>query len=335
MKIGKRTPWPLGFTLIELLVVIAIIAILIALLLPAVQQAREAARRSTCRNNLKQIGVALANYVETHGILPQVRVSAGSKVCNRCTYNGWETAGGLSWRVMILPFIDRAALYSEINFGDGLLGSTCCTANGTSFTWQNADKTIIPAYLCPSDPTDVIRGGNAGTNYPAVTSKNAVHDVNTLEDRAGMMIKYPGRIRDFTDGTSNTLIVSEVYRGKPLVDSGPTPCTVQYRCRRWIATGRCQADASRAPNDMKNTVSTTSGNNNCSGGLEEYDNIDWVNEYLHWGRNGSRVMSSAHKGGVHGLFADGAVKFISENVDLTLLQNSVTRSGSEPDNLEF
>ncbi|WP_417376669.1 DUF1559 domain-containing protein, partial [Gimesia maris] len=107
----KRLAAKRGFTLIELLVVIAIIAILIALLLPAVQQAREAARRSTCKNNMKQLGIALHNYHETHRIFPQMHVEYARNT-------DYDPPGGesfLPWSVMILPFMDQAPLYNKIN----------------------------------------------------------------------------------------------------------------------------------------------------------------------------------------------------------------------------
>ena len=339
MKAVKRRRWSLGFTLIELLVVIAIIAILIALLLPAVQQAREAARRSSCKSNLKQIGVALANYVETHGMFPPVRVYNG-KLAGTCS-NGWETQGGLSWRTLILPFIDEAGLYATINFDDGLHTATC--DNFTSpRTWVTADSTVIPTLLCPSDPTDVIdtapNPDTAGTNYPAVTSYDANHNRTALEQRAGMMAQYPGRPKDFTDGMSNTLMVSEAYRGMLMCNSGPPGGAKIKRCSRWIGTGTCEADANRKPNDVLTHLTANRGNEcNGVGGYDPwtFDYVEWTNDYTGWSRNGSRVISSAHKGGAHGMFADGAVRFISENVDLTLLQHSVTRTGGEPDTLEF
>ena len=119
-----------GFTLIELLVVIAIIAILIALLLPAVQQAREAARRSQCKNNLKQIAIGLHNYHDLHGVLPF----------------GWDQRGA-SWSAMVLPMIDRANIYNTLIFqesGDGNWDS------GSANT--KAAATHIPVLFCPSSP---------------------------------------------------------------------------------------------------------------------------------------------------------------------------------------
>ena len=110
-----------AFTLIELLVVIAIIAVLVALLLPAVQQAREAARRSTCKNNLKQLGLALHNYHEQGNMLPLHRVARGANTTLPGT-NPAVMTGNISWIAMILPQLDQSPLYNSINFLDGSNG---------------------------------------------------------------------------------------------------------------------------------------------------------------------------------------------------------------------
>lgn len=145
-----------GFTLIELLVVIAIIAILIALLLPAVQQAREAARRTQCRNNFKQIGLALHNYHDTHGVLPPALISSGRCTdANECptTRPVLNTTG---W-VLLLPYIDQSPLYNQYNFN---VSSSMSSPNGrpqagnvtTSTTNQPVYSQLIAAFNCPSDP---------------------------------------------------------------------------------------------------------------------------------------------------------------------------------------
>ncbi|MCB1129315.1 MAG: DUF1559 domain-containing protein, partial [Verrucomicrobiae bacterium] len=118
-----------GFTLIELLVVIAIIAILIALLLPAVQQAREAARRTECKNKLKQLGLALHNYHDTFRAFPAA------------FYRGTTTSPGWGWGTMILPYIDQAPLYNQWVM-------TVSYDNGQN---QTARRTKLAAYKCPSD----------------------------------------------------------------------------------------------------------------------------------------------------------------------------------------
>ena len=246
-----------AFTLIELLVVIAIIAILVALLLPAVQQAREAARRSQCKNNLKQIGLALHNYHDVHTIFPQVRVLDLNNFPGSCTA-GWQRPGGFSWRVLILPFMDQSPLYETIDFTDHLYTGGCASS---SSSWATADKTIISAFLCPSDPSQVIKGGDAGTNYAAMRGTGA-DLTSTASNRLGFMsATRPPKTRDITDGLSNTIAVIEVWRDKPFQRLGGGPIS-ENRCQRWIAAGRCEAGSVRPPNDPAT------------------DQVDWTNEYL-------------------------------------------------------
>lgn len=134
-----------GFTLIELLVVIAIIAILIALLLPAVQQAREAARRTQCKNHLKQIGLALHNYESTHNTFPPGCVSIPTSTWSGVSNDGiQETGPGWGFFAHILPFIDQAPLYNSINFNIAITAASHATQR----------RTIIAPYRCPSDTWD-------------------------------------------------------------------------------------------------------------------------------------------------------------------------------------
>jgi len=162
-----------GFTLIELLVVIAIIAVLVALLLPAVQQAREAARRSECKNKLKQIGVAIHTYHDSYGQFPPGDISA-----NRI---GGHTEGSATNHVknhvatlFILPYIDQTALYDQFNW-DLATGPSIFASNtaGTAGGWPNANTpliaTIIPAYLCPSDTVGNTLLNNTDIQHYATT----------------------------------------------------------------------------------------------------------------------------------------------------------------------
>ena len=140
-----------GFTLIELLVVIAIIAILIALLLPAVQQAREAARRTQCKNNLKQIGLALHNYHDTHNQFPASCVNPGSYLANA---GGFVPAGMIrnhTGYLFLLPMLEQSNLYNQINFS---LPTGKADWNGVGGGGEQAvlAKVKIPAFECPSDP---------------------------------------------------------------------------------------------------------------------------------------------------------------------------------------
>jgi prepilin-type N-terminal cleavage/methylation domain-containing protein len=223
-----------GFTLVELLVVIAIIGVLVGLLLPAVQSAREAARRSSCSNNLKQIGLAVQNFHDTKNRFPEGRVRSGWKN----TAAAWNTEN-ISWMARILPFMEESAIHSQIDFelSPGWGGNNAAVMTNT-----------IKTYRCPSDggkgrvkwrdPTGVMRTGAApnntrfgfgqtnylasagdsfqiGTSTASARTRGVVmsHDTGT----AGPPGKNPGSIgmADCTDGTSKTIWASEVVIGHP------------------------------------------------------------------------------------------------------------------------
>ena len=179
---------PRGFTLIELLVVIAIIAILIALLLPAVQQAREAARRTQCKNNLMQLGIAFHNYDMAFEMLPPGCVNPTGPIHH--VPEGYH----MSWTVQILPMMEQSNLFSNINFNEGAYGP----ANGTT------KATRIPSFLCPSD------GGNmsvSSVNYAACFSGEdvAIDSLNSGVMFLNSSIGY----QQIRDGASNTILVGE------------------------------------------------------------------------------------------------------------------------------
>ncbi len=194
-----------GFTLIELLVVIAIIAVLIALLLPAVQQAREAARRTQCKNNLKQIGLALHNYHDAFETFPM-------GYCAAMTYGsgsipgGDDTDNGWGWSALILPQLDQAPLYNQFNFGQPIKNFP-------------AIQTSIAAYLCPSDltpggPVTIVNSTGTLVTTAAVSSYAAVcgGDETGTADLTGLGAFYRNsrvRMADITDGTTHTILVME------------------------------------------------------------------------------------------------------------------------------
>tara|TARA_R110002095_G_scaffold2253_9_gene9410 strand:+ start:2228 stop:3142 length:915 start_codon:yes stop_codon:yes gene_type:complete len=279
-----------GFTLIELLVVIAIIAILIALLLPAVQQAREAARRSTCKNNMKQIGLALHNYHDTHRVLPSGLILVGTD------------RNLIGWGTMILPFLDQAPLYNQIDSHNGFTG-----VGGTG-PWQDAGtvknvelidaRTIIPAYLCPSDPTGGINsqletstlafgtGVYGKSNYVVSTGDEFTY-TTAITYRGAFYLNSKTQFRDMTDGSSNVMLAGErstngIHIGSIWIGALSTGIGASASTGRKIAT--------IGATTYNSAVYRINGNNFAS-------------------------FSSTHVGGAHFLMGDGRVSFLSENMN--------------------
>jgi prepilin-type N-terminal cleavage/methylation domain-containing protein/prepilin-type processing-associated H-X9-DG protein len=247
---AQRTRRKHGFTLIELLVVIAIIAVLVSLLLPAVQQAREAARRSQCKNNLHQIGLALLNYESAFGTLPMGSFVPWAFIGggNGNAALDYTQPGGPNWAVRILPFIDQAPLYNAANLTSytGVLvppptkaESIPAGVNGLSWRLGLVGQTI-PVYRCPSDGygdnrffNPNVPGDTDGTwargNYGASagyedldhqnrgnaykSSKSNLAGANGMVSSPVMSCCYGARLRDIVDGTSQVTMVTELRAG--------------------------------------------------------------------------------------------------------------------------
>ncbi len=320
-----------GFTLIELLVVIAIIAILIALLLPAVQQAREAARRSTCKNNLKQIGLALHNYHDTHRVFPPGSfVYLGNGYSNSFSSSNQLVNDGTAndridcWVTQILPFIDQGPLYNKLS--PYMSGQTV----GKSWDSWPDRWTVINVLLCPSDPdspkvtdsqsSDPTVADGLHTNYALCAGSTHFNPSSSPDGEKlnGMFYAISStRMRDVTDGTSSTLMGSE------LIITPDTSSAHDVRGRIYDAqNGGCLVTTLNPPNttvrDQMAHCIHREGIGPCTNGIKGS------------GTNNVRVHArSRHEGGAHGMMGDGAVRFISENISTAVFQNLGSRNGQE------
>jgi prepilin-type N-terminal cleavage/methylation domain-containing protein/prepilin-type processing-associated H-X9-DG protein len=334
-----------GFTLIELLVVIAIIAVLIALLLPAIQMAREAARRTQCRNNLKQIGISLHAYHESVLVFPPGRMTNFPLPGNgRC----WSAYAHL------LPYLGENNIFNAVNFSLNPEQGATVPAVPENTTALNQ---TLECLLCPTDLFDAKLQGDSGVhNYPLNTGTTyALSPRNPWGQRVnGIFYENSSvKVRDIVDGTAQTVCISETIKaeltgpsvwdgvsktngfvltrgntnappnGPGLVDYD-SQCTgaglqlQQTRGSRWIygAPGHSMYNHILAPNDPRV---------DCRGGLPHSSRSD-----PYWQELSLAVAArSRHTGGVHALFCDGSVRFESSNIDLTVWRAIGTRDGQE------
>ncbi len=287
---GKVLSKRAGFTLIELLVVIAIIAVLVAILLPAVQQAREAARRSSCQNNLKQIGIALHNYHDVNNCLPAAFYGRYANADSVATGRIGFGSPGYGWGFSILPYIEQGALYETLNPNAYEVRAS---------THQPASQTRINMYRCPSDVgadknSSTNRWDHGTSNYLGNYGARSMTQVatalgggyeygNYMNSGTGMFSANSAvRFRDVTDGLSNTVMAGEVVYG--------TSAGIDRRGGLWIGTPY-NSGYSCAQVSFNSTV-----------------------EFRINGTNPS-AYSSLHMGGAQFVFADGSVHFLSENLD--------------------
>jgi prepilin-type N-terminal cleavage/methylation domain-containing protein len=296
-----------AFTLIELLVVIAIIAILIALLLPAVQQAREAARRTQCRNNMHQMGLALHNYHDAHSCFPPGVISGfGGVMCSypNCSNLNWPSINVATWAALILPFMDETAIYNAINFSQASVAGTAAIAVAN----ETAGCQGLAQYMCPTAGDPTINWGESWwpDNQGASISYGAVRGSAPSSTNPDTGIFGPctrTRMRDVRDGTSNTFLVGEARDFlRPYYNIG------------WLSPTFGALRSARACLAM-------AGINSPRCNLSATDASTLKRCMMSFG--------SQHEGGAFFVFADGQARFISENVDLTVFQSLCTRACNE------
>jgi prepilin-type N-terminal cleavage/methylation domain-containing protein len=280
-----------GFTLIELLVVIAIIAILIALLLPAVQQAREAARTTRCKNNMKQLGVALHNYHEQHGCFPM-----GSSPS--------QGAGSWGFTMFLMPQLDRVAVYDSVDFSN----PNCCNEilRLQNATPPEADPSSIPyeSLICPTDfnanrllehgtPNAFPCGDIYPGDYLGVSGDQDFSCNGTANGNGMLFTRSKTRFRDIRDGTTNTFILGERAIPNDLI-YGWVICG-GTECEQYASTERGLSPGEDGP---------------WSAGI--------IERFWSW-----------HAGGTHFLFSDGRVRFLSYSMDHQTYTALGTRAGGE------
>ncbi|PQO37361.1 DUF1559 domain-containing protein [Bremerella cremea] len=338
-----------AFTLVELLVVIAIIGVLIALLLPAVQQAREAARRMSCSNNMKQMGLAIHNYHDTYRAFPPIGIGE--------VYNpsGWSRQA--SWMARILPFIEQKAAYDLANLPDSTYDNVDAGWAAPARGWKALAQTRVEGYWCPSSPlkqtasyptTGATQGlgapatidiqipdyaANGGSVYKGGTTstfsdKQAWGWGGYIADNGALGIIYrkdvnppfPGQQTSFavlTDGSSNTIMVGEQSNF----------LNKTHDARAGLVNGGFWSCGSGTDSNILNNYTATLYPINAV-------NVAWMAMAPDWGLDtyvfNNTAFRSAHPGGAQFTMADGSSRFISETINFATYTALMDRADGVP-----
>ncbi|HEY4261564.1 MAG TPA: DUF1559 domain-containing protein [Schlesneria sp.] len=309
-----------GFTLIELLVVIAIIAVLIALLLPAVQQAREAARRTACKNNLMQVGLALQNYVMAHDVLPPGTQNAKGPILSVEDVDQYH----MGWIVQVLPYFDQGNVYNHVDFKNSVYAPQNAAVRSRRLNVLN----------CPSDPGMRVGATTATTNYNGV--HNDYETAIDVDQNGVLFLNSSIRYDQITDGSSNTFFVMEA-RLDTGSDLGWMSGTRSSLRNAVVWANKSAAAPANGPGNPTPTPDAAPDEATTpepfyeshvvfGGGAaaiqQQLANMQTKTEYV-------GGASSHHTGGYHVVLGDGSVRFISQNVSLPVLRNLANRADGE------
>jgi prepilin-type N-terminal cleavage/methylation domain-containing protein/prepilin-type processing-associated H-X9-DG protein len=346
-----------GFTLVELLVVIAIIGVLVALLLPAVQAAREAARRTSCNNNLKNLGIAVLNFHDSHKKLPTSNRAPG--VTNAPRY---------AWSTLMLPYFEEQNIFDQYDFSQNWDKSVAVAPKAI----PNAQlvATRLSVFECPSVPEEGRLDGDlqywtqmypnwaasqvaAPTDYaPIAQVETALVNFTTPSgdpvvdqdpsatqklDRTGMLLRNSiATLRHVTDGTSNTILLAE-SAGRPYVyrRSGKVGDLLTNRvngggwCRPASEFGLLGSsdDGTAFPGSC--AINCSNGQDYLKGGADDKGIVPLTLNGFAYGTNGTSATFAFHSGGANVLFGDGSVHFLSDSISIRVYARLVTRKGGE------
>jgi len=317
-----------GFTLVELLVVIAIIGVLVSLLLPAIQAAREAARRMSCSNNLKQMGLGLHLYHDVHNVMPPGAVPDAILRAETDWQPVLNDSGLFGWGAVILPHIEQRPLYDQLGVDNN------ATIDALKDLTPTPLRTILPVYRCPSDDApdfnDRLTGLGPNNNRINLSTSNYVasHDASrgrtlpnrmswgmengdhTKDDFQGIFGVSPNALgqqvqcafKDITDGSSNTMAIGErAYSVGPLGNGNG-------RAAHALAVRRIGSWGTNIGDLLQVLGANRRGINN----------------------PGPRDYSSSHPGGMQGTLGDGSVRFINETIDPVTFERFLARNDGQP-----
>ncbi len=337
-----------AFTLVELLVVIAIIGVLVALLLPAIQAARESARRTSCNNNLKNLGIAVLNFNDTQRKLPTSNRASGA-----------TNAPRYAWCTLMLPYFEEQNTFDQYDFKSNWSKPTAVPENGKPRPNFEVVGQRLAVFECPSVPDDDRLDGDpqwwtqglpdwvgsrcaAPTDYAPISQVEtrladpALGLVDDTADKTGMLLRNTNAsLRQVTDGTSHTILLAEsagrprVYRGGVRIGDLPD--------HRVNGGGWCRPASEYGLDGFDEATGKSPGPCavNCTNGEDIYDITSGSSNsmgsfpYPFYGSNGTSETYAFHPSGANHLFGDGSVHLLNEDIEIRTYARLVTRKGGE------